>query len=795
MRASFIGKAIFLVILFSSTLLHGQQQLWSGIIDPSRAIDWTQVGATISTARTQCTTSACAVVCPGVTTPCGSGGTVTGASLNAALASASPNTFVLMPAGSFTVNTNAQVPSYATLRGAGSNSTFLIFTASSGGAGTSSGCGGHVLCASSSDLNYVGGPSNTANWLGTNGVSGVYTQGATSILLDNISNLTVGNPIVLDQIDDQQDNGAFYIGCERGATQNGDLSPACAPVALISGYSRGSGSIKTIRGQQQIVNVTSISGSGPYTVGITPAIYAPDWRSSQSPGAWWASHPVFAAGFEDFNFNMTNSGGTGIELFNCTGCWVMGVAAVTETSGGTGWHSVGFSICNHCTVRDSYHYGYSGDDYGFANYIGSDNLWENNIGQYPGEGMFSSSDCEGCVGAYDFSVGTLFSLSGTWLEQPEDFHGIQLYALLEGNISAGIYADAFHGTHVNNTFFRNRWDGREMNGTTQTTQNTSVIWSSGSRYNNIIGNIFGTPGYHTNYLARYNASGSTLFSSTIGIGAYPSDGTQDPFALPTSLLWGNWDSVDGATRWCGSSSDTGWSTICHGNSSSITAVSEGAGPTGPPTTGTVSATSTLNPGVGSVVAVTGYTASCAGYNGTFNVTASSTSSFQYTDNTTGLGACGAGIATVGSEVPTALQQVVYESFSNPVPTVGDVGAGQNALPGSFVHASKPAWWPSGKSWPIIGPDVTGGNVGQCSGGTYNSAEIVSSQSSQCSSGGGSFSAVGGGLVVSNPAMDCYYNVMGGTPTGMGSPLPFDAQACYGSLDPPSPPSGLSAVVN
>ncbi len=713
MRVHFVSR----VLLGTVFLLWGAhnvcgQSLWSGVIDPSRAINWSSVGANISTTRTQCTTSACQTV--------SSGTTVTAASTQAALSSAPQNSYVLLPAGTFTMNANLWVPSYVTLRGAGSNSTLLNFTASSGNG--PAGCGGHVLCASSTDVNYAGGPSNTASWTGTNGVTGTYTQGATSIILSSVTNLAVGSPIVLDQVDDQHDNGGLYIGCEIGTGYSGnppgDDSPACATFAHTNGFERGTGSLSTIRGQQQIVNVTSISGSGPYTVGITPGIYAPNWRSSQSPGAWWATSPTFAAGFEDFYYNMTNSGGTGIDMFNCTGCWVKGVAAVTESSGGTGWHSVGFDICNHCTVRDSYHYGYTGDDYGFAVYIGSDILIENNIGQYPGEGMFNNSDCEGCVATYNFSVGTLYTSSSNWLEQPNDFHGIQLYALYEGNIDAGLYADAIHGSHGLNTYFRNRWDGREQNGSNATSNNTTaLLLASGARYNNVIGNVFGTPGYHTNYKAPYNASQNLLSVSTISTGAYPGSGTQDPLVNTTSMFWGNWDSVDNTVRWCGNASNPGWSTTC-----------------------------------GSV-----------------------------------------------SEVPSNLTLVTYQTFANSVPST-------TTLPASLVYSSKPSWWPSSKSWPSIGPDVTAGNVGQCSGGTYDSMEAESSVSSQCSDGGGSFSVVAGGMVVSNPAMDCYLNTMGGNLNGTGGPMAFDSTACYGAggsgggssptpSAPPAPPTGLTAVVN
>lgn len=102
------------------------------------------------------------------------------------------------------------------------------------------------------------------------------------------------------------------------------------------------------------------------------------------------------------------------------------------------------------------------------------------------------------------------------------------------------------------------------------------------------------------------------------------------------------------------------------------------------------------------------------------------------------------------------------------------------LPSSLYYSSKPSWWPSSKTWPAIGPDVSTGNVSTCSGGTYAGSRAVSS--GQCTGGTlNSASGTTGGWashVVSNPAMDCYLNTLGGTPDGSGSVLAFDASTCY-----------------
>ena len=122
------------------------------------------------------------------------------------------------------------------------------------------------------------------------------------------------------------------------------------------------------------------------------------------------------------------------------------------------------------------------------------------------------------------------------------------------------------------------------------------------------------------------------------------------------------------------------------------------------------------------------------------------------------------------------------------------GSASHTLPASLRYNSSPSWWPSGKAWPAIGPDVTGGNVGICSG-TY--AGVQATSASQCS--GGTLTSGWGGHATSIPAQDCYLNVLHGTPDGSGNALSFDASQCYGSSVAGGTglgsPTGLTAIVN
>lgn len=106
-------------------------------------------------------------------------------------------------------------------------------------------------------------------------------------------------------------------------------------------------------------------------------------------------------------------------------------------------------------------------------------------------------------------------------------------------------------------------------------------------------------------------------------------------------------------------------------------------------------------------------------------------------------------------------------------STGYFGSLTHTLPASLYYQSQPSWWPSLKPWPPIGPDVSSGNVGMCSG-TYAGAQAITS--SQCT--GGSLSTAWAGHTNSIPAQDCFLNVMLGPPDGTGAVLSFDANSCY-----------------
>jgi hypothetical protein len=144
-----------------------------------------------------------------------------------------------------------------------------------------------------------------------------------------------------------------------------------------------------------------------------------------------------------------------------------------------------------------------------------------------------------------------------------------------------------------------------------------------------------------------------------------------------------------------------------------------------------------------------------------------------------------------SEVPSG-----SSLYPNATPTACTSGG---SCPPSFYYSTRPSWWPSSIPFPAIGPDVSGGNVGQCTGTLNTPGEMAgtaATASSQCT--GTSLTSAWAGHVNAIPAMACYLNIMNGPPDGSGSALTFSASSCYGgstsSSSAPPAPSGLSGTV-
>ena len=228
-----------MIVIWIPGLLFAQS--WSGIVDSSRAIDWSGAGVA---GDIPVRTSICATLNPGATVN----------QINSAISNCASGQVVKLNPGTYNLNSGIKLKSNVTLRGSGANQTKLSFSGSVGCFGG----GGNCVIAIEGYYDAAwwdkvpgplgANPANIKSWTGTNGQSGVYTKGATVLNLGSqptgSPNLSVGDTLYLFQNEDTAPNSGLFIcsshanGCSREG----------------SGYSRGTG-------VHQQVEVTNVSGT------------------------------------------------------------------------------------------------------------------------------------------------------------------------------------------------------------------------------------------------------------------------------------------------------------------------------------------------------------------------------------------------------------------------------------------------------------------------------------------------------------------------------------------------------
>ena len=511
------------------------------VVAPIRIIDWTVAGAGAIPTRL----ASCAILNPGATA----------AQINSAIAACPANQTVQLSAGTYslTAGITFKGTNNVTLRGAGPDATFLQFSGSDS-------CGGKtaMICVKSTVDQYTPeSPGTAANW--TSG----YAKGTSTIVLDSTTNLQIGTTVVLDQLTDNgdADTGGIYV-C---TTQ-----PLCTQNGSNSGYGRPN------RFQEQFVTVTSIQSGAcapSCQVGITPPLFMPNWRSAKAPGAFWDSGLyVTGIGLEDFSIKYSSDPGAPftISFFNAQNSWVKNIRSDKPIAK----HVLGF-MSHNLTVRDSYFFNTTNsvnDSYGIDWFQADSNLVENNIFQRIAVPLMNETNAAGNVFAYNFTLNNLFDSANTitsWMQPSAHDHGAgSNYVLYESNDGNGEGHESYFGLAHFMTDFRNRWTGYEV-GSAEVNQTVAIMNQARSRFHNFVGNVLGVSGYHTTYqtIAGGSAANCVLSIYAIGLGGNCESGdgvsfpTDDPNTLPTLMRWGNYDTVNNATRFVSTEVPSGISTF------------------------------------------------------------------------------------------------------------------------------------------------------------------------------------------------------------------------------------------
>jgi hypothetical protein len=536
--------AAFTISIFLVGPVHAQ--LWSGILDPTRAADWTMTGVTggIPTNRSQC----------GATIEAYTG---TAATINNALAACGQNQYVQLAPGTFNLSTGINfTPAFAgtaisnvTLRGAGPELTNLVFSSNSG-----SNCGTLICISDSSQVFGActvgaghGGDPNMASW------TAGYTAGTTQITLSSIAGnaaqrnqLAPGMTIYLDQLNEDVSNATAYR----------PFTTEAAPYALFVGNMSRPG-----REMAEGHKVLSVSGT---TVTIYPPIAYSLFSGSQSPQAWWcgsqAQTPVFD-GIE--NLTITNQTGltTMRGLINFTGARDSWVKNVRQIQGSLAQVWIENSV--NVEVRDSYFFkGLDSADtnYGLTPVYSSFVKIENNILHHQNVALITQP-CFVCVIAYNFIVGTN-SPNGQPSTGMYSGHAGSVHQILwEGNEDTAYQNDhaSAHGNSAGlNVLFRNRITGFEpiYPGSGLTQSNMLVIRAQGwQRFNSYIGNVLGTSGTHTIYelsTAAIPSNGANWAQSIYCIGyninCTADTANYDMITLTSTYRWFNYDTSTSTTR-------------------------------------------------------------------------------------------------------------------------------------------------------------------------------------------------------------------------------------------------------
>jgi len=520
-------------------------QLWSGVLDPARAIRWQDnagvPGGIPSASWTQCG----ATLNPGVTM----------AQITSAIAACGSNQYVQLAAGTFTLTSgtiNFAAKSNVALRGMGPLSTILKISGSGGCFITA------FICVAGSG-NYTPSPQRSTTW------TAGYAKGTTTITLGNAAGIVAGQVLYLDQDNDLLDTGqvlvcdstvndASHVGCISAGNSVPDsrncngatTSVTGLPVSGCTGQTKGRTSL-------QIVSVVSVNGNN---VTISPGLYLPNWRSSQNPGAWWPTTVIKNVGIENMtlDFLAASGGQHGIFAFNAYGCWVKNVRILKGDGMRSGMQAY---LTGRCTVRDSYFYGeHNGggaQDYGLETFLTSDLLAENNIFEKFTSHMLIGTGT-GVVLGYNFGINDTSTSNFLW--SSITVHDVTAYGLIEGNDTYTLVYDDVHGPHNFETTFRNRL-GRQVSG--KTAETSAGLLFSHSRYFHYVGNVLGTGGYHTNYQSAVPTNAScdrSIYNLGWANTSCANDSVlpQDALVQSTLMRWGNYDTVNNAVRFQASES-------------------------------------------------------------------------------------------------------------------------------------------------------------------------------------------------------------------------------------------------
>jgi len=464
-----------------------QAQLWSGILSPvgscsygsvsvagACGIDWTNVGIP-GGIPTNWTKSGSTL------TPIGGGSDDT-TQINNAITTCKgtslPGKYVLLGSGTFSIQGTVTIKDYCDLKATSPQSTILSLDASNA----------HIELGSYNDGPYKNGTCT---------INSGATAGSTSIVLATLD-INPSNPGANEQC-------SIAVGGYLWITELSDpVYVTGASPANPGGCGYCDGSVwggTRLRGQ--IVEATAVSGTGPFTVTISPALYTAYGSASGTSPAYATPLGALNGGKPDCKYcGLENvqvvangfsisSAVPDVDMTICSYCWLKGVE-LNYTDGD--WLDMNW--CYRCEVRDSYTFNAYGHGAGVSDAdisprLGTTaSLVTNNITERGHSTIMPDEGAAGNVIAYNYSVGAVDAVGwgGSQLDYVE--HGaFPQFNLFEGNIGCNFNPDSWHGNNGYSIAYRN-WlkgtctiSGYQLQATSSGTcsgGNCTLPWSAGS---------------------------------------------------------------------------------------------------------------------------------------------------------------------------------------------------------------------------------------------------------------------------------------------------------------------------
>lgn len=427
-----------------------------------------------------------------------------------AVATRTSRRFVKLGAGTFTVSSGLNIPSYVILRGTVSGTTrqTILRQAFTGG------------------VVNIWGAGSVNNWGTIRNVVGVAVQGASTITLDDASNIKVGDIITIDHLQDGTNSGSL------SPTPNFNPPNAGNYVWNLSSlwyqrqpYSTGNGTDFLFpdsdgwRIVSQHCEVLAKSGN------VLTVYDGTNRRGSPLHTTYYLKPQVYRcagsgadvrryAGVEDLVIHPSGTNGQRVVAINGAAfCWVKNIEINGAAQTWSGRHCQLYSQTYRCVIRDSYfhesgNYAQGGNAYGI-NISGSENLIENNVVVKLNKPIVMECSNGGNVVAYNYvDEAVIGSLTNDWQEAAISTHASFCHhELFEGNWTPNIGPDSTHGNNGFNTIFRNFCRGQ--NGSNRTAAYRRAIFSDGWQLHvNSIGNVLWYPGSGVQNLLTASTSAS-----------------------------------------------------------------------------------------------------------------------------------------------------------------------------------------------------------------------------------------------------------------------------------------------